>query len=364
MNLKALIPTGGRGTRMQPMSFYTNKHFIPVANKPLIFYPVEAVAEAGVKEVGILYNPGLHGGLELTQGFLGDGSKWGLKFTYILQPKPLGVANEIEVAEEFIDGDRFFLHLGDNIFSEGIKKEVEYFLKKKPNGMVTMVHHPENWRLGVPYFDKDGRLVKYVEKPKNPPHDFAIPGIYFADANIFKCFKGKDRIQPSARGEYEISATFQWLIDHGYRVEVIEYKGKWLDPGKFDDWIDSNQYLLDKKLQPKIESRLDKTAILKNRVYVGKKCNIKNSEIRGPVSISNNVTITDAYIGPFTSIGEGCVIQSARIENCVLMNNVVITDVKGQIDNSLIGPESEISGNHGQRKCYEFFIGEKASIKL
>ena len=254
--------------------------------------------------------------------------------------------------------------MGDNIFTEGIKEAVEHFKKEKPNGMVLMVKHPENWRLGVPYFDKNKRLVKYVEKPKNPPHDFAIPGLYFADSNIFKSFKGKDKIAPSKRGEYEISSPFQWMIDHEYRVDVFEYKDKWLDPGKFDDWIDANEYLLDKFIVPKIESKIGAKVKIKNRVYIGKNCSISNSEIRGPVSILDNVTITDAYIGPYTSIGKGCVIQEAKVENCVLMDDVTISHLEQQIDNSLIGSGSEIAGNGGKKNCYEFFIGEKASIKL
>ena len=361
MIMKAIIPTGGRGTRMQPMSLYTNKHFIPVANKPLIFYPVEAVAEAGIKEVAITYNPG---GLELVEEYLGDGSKWGLKFTYIIQEKPLGLANIFQVCEDYLKGSPFLLHLGDNIFTDGIKEYVKQFKKEKPNAMALMVKHPENWRLGVPYFDKQGRLVKYVEKPKKPPHDFAIPGLYFFDNNVFKCFKGKDKIKLSERGEYEISSPFQWLIDHGYRVEVSEYKGKWLDPGKIADWIDSNEYLLDAKIKPKIESEIGSSVKIKNRVYIGKNCSISNSEIRGPASILGGTTITDAYIGPYTSIGKDCVIQGARIENCVLMGKVTISNVKRQIDNSLIGSNSEISGNSGRRTCFEFFIGENAKVKL
>ena len=359
--MKGIIPTGGRGTRMQPMSLYTNKHFIPVGNKPLIYYPIEALSGAGIKEIAVTYNPG---GLELSKSYLGDGSKWGVKFTYIEQKEPKGVADIIRVCEEYLDGESFAFHLGDNIFTEGIKEAVEHFNKEKPDGMVLMVHHPENWRLGVPYFDDNGRLVKYAEKPKNPPHDFAIPGLYFANSNIFKCFKGKDAIKPSERGEYEISSPFQWLIDQGYRVDVQEYKEKWLDPGKFDDWIDSNEFLLDKNIESKINSKLDNTVKIKNRVFIGKDCSISNSEIRGPVSILDNVTITDAYIGPYTSIGKGCVIQSAKVENCVLMDEVTISHITQQIDNSLIGVGSEISGNGGNKNCYEFFIGEKASIKL
>lgn len=359
--MKAIIPTGGRGTRMQPMSFYVNKHFVPLANKPLIYYPIETVAKAGIKDIGITYNPG---GKALAKHYLGDGKQWGVKFTYILQKKPQGVGDIIRVSEKFINGDRFLLHLGDNIFSGGIKSYVNYFLKKKPNGLVLKIRHKENKRMGVPYFDKNNRLVKYVEKPENPPHDFAIPGIYFMDSNVFECFKGKDAIKKSDRGEYEISSPFQWLLDHGYRVDVLEHKDRWMDPGKFDDWIDTNQYLIDTRVEFKLKSKIDKTSKVTGRVYVGKGCSVINSEIRGPAVIDEGVTIIDSYIGPFTSVGKDCLIQNSRIENCILMDLVKILNVKTQIDNSLIGPESEISGNGGHRACLEFFVGEKAKIKL
>ncbi len=360
--MKAVIPTGGRGTRMRPLTFSSNKHFIPVANKPLIFYPIETVADAGVKEIGITYNPG---GLEEAQAILGDGSRWGLKFTYVLQEKPAGLANIVQVCEEFIDGDSFVLHLGDNMFVDGIKDVVDYFMKNKPNGLVTMVHHPDNKRLGVPYFDKDGRLLKYVEKPENPPHDFAIPGIYFADHNFFRSFK-EDPIQPSARGEYEIPAPFQWMIDHGLRVDVVEYKGKWLDPGKFDDWIEANQYILDQTLESNIDesAQIDETSSLKNRVNVGKGTKIENSEIRGPVIIGENITIKNSYIGPFTSISDNCQIENSRLENSVILPQVKIINIKQPIDTSLIGTGSEIVHVDGPGGSVELFIGEQCRIEI
>lgn len=360
--MKAIIPTGGMGTRMQPMSFYVNKHFLPLANKPLLFYPIESVAASGIKDVLITYNPG---GLEIAKKFLGDGSAWGLKFTYVLQENPRGgLADIVRVCEKDLNKDLFLLHLGDNIFTEGIKEQVKYFIEKKPNGLVTMLKFKDNYRLGVPVFDKKGRLVDYLEKPQKPPNNFAIPGLYFFDNNVFKCFSGKDKITPSERGELEIRSPYLWLIEHGYKVEVIEYKGKWLDPGKFDDWIDSNQYLLDKTLESRIESKIEEGSDIKGRVFIGKGCIIRNSEIRGPVSIKDNVSIIGSYIGPYTSIDEGCLIEKSRIENCVLMNNVKIYKVKQQIDNSLIGPEASISSTDGRHSCLEFFIGEKASIKL
>ena len=359
--MKAIIPTGGRGTRMRPLTFSQNKHFIPIANKPLIFYPIETIAESEVKEVAITYNPG---GLDEAKSILGDGSRWGLKFTYILQENPKGLANIFQVCEDYLKGEPFVLHLGDNIFVDGIKNLVNHFEKEQPNGLVAMVHHKENTRLGVPYFDKNGHLVKYVEKPQNPPHDFAIPGLYFFDASVFECFKGKDQIQPSERGEYEISAPFQWLIDHNFRVDVLEYKGVWLDPGKFDDWLDANKFILTNQLEGPIEGTVDKSSKISGNVVVGQDSEVVNSKIEGPVIIGDHVRIFDSEIKPFTSIGDGCEILKSKIENSVLMSGVKIYHVKDHpLSSSLIGTDTEVIGDD-QDKVTSLFVGEKCRIQI
>ncbi len=360
--MKGIIPTGGRGTRMRPLTFSTNKHFIPVANKPLIFYPIETIAEVGIKEIGITYNPGY---LEEVKSVLGDGSRWGLKFTYVLQENPKGLANIFQVCEEYLNGQSFVMHLGDNIFVDGIKGLVSHFEKNKPDGLVAMVHHSENTRLGVPFFDSDGHLIKYVEKPENPPHDFAIPGIYFFSAVVFRCFKGEDAIKPSARGEYEISAPFQWLIDHGLQVDVLEYKGKWLDPGKADDWLQANEYLLEHKLQEKLESEIDKTSAVEGKAAIGKHVEVRRSKIIGPVVIGDKVIIEDAEIGPFVAIGDGCEVINSQVKRSVLMNGVRISGVKDHpMEDSLVGTDSEIVGSNGRGAKTTLFVGEKCKIQL
>lgn len=359
--MKAIIPTGGRGTRMRPLTFSTNKHFIPIANKPLIFYPIEAVAEAGIKDAVITYNLG---GLDEAKEILGDGSKWGLKFTYILQEKPLGLANIFQVCEEYLNGDSFVLHLGDNIFVDGIKKQVEYFLKEKPNALVTMVKHKDNKRLGVPFFDENGKFIKYVEKPENPPNDFGIPGLYFFDREVFKCFKGEGAIEASERGELEISAPYNWLIDHGFRVDAIEYKGVWMDPGKFDDWLLANKYLLENKMEELRESEADKCEI-EGKVSIGTGCKISKSKIKGPTVIGDNVVIETSEIGQYASISDGSEIRNSRVENSVLMKGVKIENVKDHpITESLIGTDTQVSGANGHNPKTSLFVGEKCKIRL
>ncbi len=359
--MKAIIPTGGRGTRMQPVTFSMNKHFIPVGNKLLIHYPIETIAETGIREVAITYNPGW---LDAVKEMLGDGSRWGMKFTYVLQEKPLGLANIIQVCEEFINGDSFVFHLGDNIFADGIKDAVDRFNKNKPDALVYMLKHPENRRMGVPIFDKKGRLVKYVEKPKNPPNSYAIPGVYLFQNNIFKCFKGKNRIVISERGEYEISTAFQWLIDNGYKVDVLEYKGKWLDPGKFDDWLDANRHLLDIMCKYDIQSKIPSDTRLEGRVSIGKTCKLVGSEIRGPSAIGDRVSIINSYIGPYTSVSDGCRIENSHVENSVLMKGVTIRKIKQPINQSIIGTDTEIYDQDGPSNWLRLFVGEKCKIQV
>lgn len=333
---------------MRPLTFSTNKHFIPVANKPLVFYPIETVANVGIIEIALTYNPG---GLEEVKNILGDGSRWGVSFTYILQEEPKGLANIFQVCEDYINGDSFVLHLGDNIFVDGINDLMGHFTKKKPDGLVAMVHHKENTRLGVPFFDKDGHLVKYVEKPENPPHDFAIPGIYFFGPVVFECFKGEDAILPSARGEYEISAPFQWLIDKGKRVDVLEYKGKWLDPGKIDDWLSANEYLLEHNLGKEIS--------------LGKDTEIINSQIKGPVIIGDKVIIENSKIGPFTSIGDGCEIINSKMKRSILMSGVRVSGITDHpVEDSLVGTDSEVVGSDGRGAKTTLFVGEKCKIQI
>ena len=230
--------------------------------------------------------------------------------------------------------------------------------------MVTMVKYRDNKRLGVPVFDKQGHLVDYLEKPENPPNEYAIPGLYFFDSNVFSCFKGQDRIVPSARGEYEINAPFLWLIKHGFNVGVIEYKGKWLDPGKFDDWLESNRYLLKNKLDEKMETKVGSDSEILGRASIGKRCKIRNSVIKGPVSIGNDVVIEDSQIGPHTSIYDGSTIISSKVEDTILMGGVKIFNVKFLIKGSLIGTGSEVSENGEDRETFELFVGEKSQVKI
>ena len=359
--MKAIITAGGKGTRMRPLTFSTNKHLIPLANKPLLFYPIEAVVAAGIKEIGINYNPWQKEELVTA---LGDGSRWGVKFTFLLQEKPLGLANIIQIAKEFVGKEKFLMHLGDNIFYGGIKPMVDCFVGSALDGLVPILHHPENRRLGVPYFDKTGRLIKYVEKPPTPPHDFAIPGLYFFNHHVFECFQGKDAIKPSSRGELEISSPYQWLIDHHYQVDTYEFKGVWKDPGKFDDWIETNQFLLDHELKSECQSVIGEETRIEGRVRIGKNCQIKKAVLRGPTIIGDSVSITDSLIGPYSSINNNCEVIRANVENAILGESVKIKNLGKPIEKSLIGEGTVIEGDHQLPAVIRLFVGNQCSLKL
>lgn len=359
--MKGLITAGGRGTRMRPVTFSTNKHFIPIANRPLLHYAIKEMVNAGIKEIGINYNPGQ---LKELRENLGTGKDFGVDFTYILQEEPKGLAHIVKVSQDFIGKDKFVMHLGDNIFYGGIGHLIKEFENSKANALLTVIHHPENSRMGVPYFNKDDELEKIVEKPDNPPHDLAVPGLYFFDVNALKAFKGKNKIKPSARGELEIASIYNWLLDNDYQVDIGEFNGVWKDPGKFNDWIDTNQFILDQKVKKEINSDLSDNVQIEGRVSIGENCKIKNSKLRGPLVIGDKVKITNSYIGPYSSIQDGCVIESSEIQNSVLMEEVEIKSPSKPLDSCVIGKQTVVQSNNRPYKTLELFLGNQCKLKM
>lgn len=359
--MKAIIAAGGKGTRLYPLTFTSNKHLIPIANKPLLLYPVEDIASVGIKEVGVIVNetkPAI-------ENLLGNGSKWGLKITYIDQPVALGIGHVVMISETFLAGEPFVYHLGDNIFTNGIKKPFDYFAKEKPDAVLTIIEHPENHRLGVPFFDENGKLLKVVEKPQNPPNKYGVPGLYFFNHNVFKAFKGPDRVKPSERrGEYEVPDLYSWLIEHNYRVEAAEIDGEWRDPGKFDDSLDANRLLLDLKCKTNIKGKVDKATHITGEVEAGKRSVIKNSQIEGPVSIGENVYVENSQIKPHTSIANGCKVINSQIGYSIIMEDVTIENIRKPIDASMIGKHAVIRSDKAAKPTYNFTISDHSHIDV
>jgi glucose-1-phosphate thymidylyltransferase len=362
MKLKAIIAAGGKGTRLQPLTFTSNKHLIPIANRPLLSYPLDNVARVGVKEVGVIVNPDTK---KSVIEYIGTGSKWGMKATYIDQAEPLGLAHVVQISEKFLGKDPFVYHLGDNIVSNGgIKDPVEHFVKSGADAVLTVVEHPENFRLGVPFFDKKGNLVSIVEKPEKPPNKFGVPGLYMFNHHVFEAFSGKDKIKPSARGEYEIVSLYNYLLKKGYKVEVAEFKGEWRDPGKFDDSLEANQLMLKHRVKTKIEGKVDRDTKISGEVEIGKGSVVKKSQIIGPVSIGKNVTIKGSVIGQFTSIDDDCEIFNSKVENSILMRGISIRDVKGTIKASMMGKHTTVLGVKSNDPDISFTVADHCKIEL
>jgi glucose-1-phosphate thymidylyltransferase len=356
--MKAIVAAGGSGTRLRPLTFSSNKHLLPVANKPLLLYPIEAIAETGVTEVGLIVNETR----PAVEGLLGDGSTWGLNITYIEQEQPLGLAHVVKISKAFLEGEPFIYHLGDNIFSEGIMRPFKHFSETRPDALLTVVEHEENYRLGVPFFDTEGNLIKVVEKPQEPPNRYGVPGLYFFTGRVFEAFEGKDQIKPSARGELEITELYTYLLDHKYRVEVEEVDGRWMDPGKFVDMLDANSYLLDRVRTSRIEGEVNQDTQVIGTVIVETGARVVNSRLEGPVIIGKNTLVQDSKLGPHVSVADNCKVEAASIRNSILMNDTSVFDVKREIIDSMVGKNTEIWEE--KQESVSLFIGDHCKIRL
>lgn len=358
--MKAIIAAGGKGTRMYPLTFTSSKQLLPVANKPLIMFPLEDIISLGIKDIALIVNDAR----PEFEKLLGTGEALGVNISYIDQPDALGLAHVVKISEKFIDGDDFVYHLGDNIFTKGIKKPYDQFVKSGADAVLTVLEHDENYRLGVPFFDDAGKLIKVVEKPENPPNRFGVPGLYMFTAKVFEAFKGEDAIQPSPRGELEITDLYNYMLGHGYDVQVAELEGEWRDPGKFDNFLETNKLILEGISDHKIEGDVDQDSTLDQNVSVGAGSSIINSQIKGPVVIGNNVNIRNSFIGPATSIGDNCEIDNSTLEYSILLNNVHIADIKGKIKESMIGRHTEIRHSQQSEPSYTFSVADNCRIDL
>jgi glucose-1-phosphate thymidylyltransferase len=356
--MKAIIAAGGSGTRLRPLTFSLNKHLLPVANKPLLLYPIEAIAATGIKQVGIIVNQTR----PTVEALVGDGSRFGLEVTYIDQPEALGLGHVVKISEQFIAGEPFLYHLGDNIFSEGIMRPFMRFEKEAPDALLTMVEHEENYRLGVPFFDADGNLEKVVEKPENPPNKYGVPGLYFFNHRVFEAFSGEHAVTPSTRGEYEITDLYSYLLSHGYKVLTEEVEGRWMDPGKFDDMLEANAYLLDEFAETAVSGEVDSQSQLRNQVEIGAGTRVVNSQIIGPVRIGDNCLIENSVVGPHVSIDHNTKLETVTIRNSIVMQDSTLMDMKREIVDSMIGRNTEVWEE--EHNSVSLFIGDHCKVRI
>lgn len=335
--MKALITAGGRATRLRPITYTINKHLIPLANKPMIFNAIDKIVEAGVTEIAININPGE---TEI-QKVVGDGSRWGANITFIEQTGgPKGLGHILKCAQPFLGDDDFIFYLGDNIILGSIVQLVEKFREEGLNGLLALSKVRDPQRFGVPEL-RDGKIVRVEEKPAEPKSNFAVTGIYIYDKNVFAAV---DAIEPSPRGEYEISDVHTWLIENGFDIGYQEITGWWKDTGKPEDLLEGNQLMLTEmtREQAIIEGDVHEGATIHGRVQIGKGTTVgERVLIRGPVTIGEDCEIMDSYIGPYTSIGDRTKIANTEIEHSVVFEDVTI-DCKRRIVDSLIGRNATV----------------------
>lgn len=357
--MKALIAAGGRGTRLRPITYLHNKHLIPVANKPMIYYALEKIAKAGITEVAININPGDQ---ELPKA-LGDGSQWGVKITYLEQKGgALGLSHIIKNAQDWLGDDSFIFYLGDNIILSDISDFVKEFESKKLNCMLALSYVRDPQRFGVPEINAKGEIVRVEEKPEQPKSSYAVTGIYIYDKSIIEAVNA---IKPSARGELEISDAHSYLIDHGYKVGYKEISGWWKDTGKPYDLLEGNQLVLS-DLHPVNEAEVvDETVSIQGKVSIGKGSKILGSTfIRGPVIIGENCVLRDCYVGPFTSIGNRAEISGGEVEHSILMEDVDINTSKRIVD-SILGMNVQVNDAHKTfPRGHKLVCGDNSSVEL
>jgi glucose-1-phosphate thymidylyltransferase len=355
--MKGLILSGGKGTRLRPLTFTQAKQLVPVANKPVLFYGVEALLGAGIREIGIIVGETK----DEIQEAVGEGKRWGddVRITYIEQPEPLGLAHAVLIAEDFLGEEPFVMYLGDNILKSGIVSLVQDFRKQEPNALIllTPVSNPE--MFGVAELE-EGRVVRLVEKPKQPKSNLALVGVYMFDRHVFEAAKA---IRPSWRNELEITDAIQYLVDHGFRVQPHLVSGWWKDTGKIEDILEANRLILE-SLSGSIEGVVDETSRVSGEVVIEKGASVRSSTIRGPAIIGAGSEIVDAYIGPFTSIQKNCRIMRTEIEHSIVLEGSEIADIGSRIDESLIGREVRIYKCPPKPLAYRFMVGDKSEIGL
>jgi len=353
--VKGLILSGGTGSRLRPLTYTRAKQLVPVANKPVLFYGLEAIIAAGITDLGIIVGDTHR---EIREA-VGDGSRWGVKITYIQQTAPLGLAHAVLTAEEYIGDDSFVMYLGDNLILDGISSLVNEFQQGQANAQILLAKVPNPEQFGVAELS-DGQIVRLVEKPKEPKSDLALVGVYMFDSTIFQAAK---RIKPSARNELEITDAIQELIHMGLTVNPHIVRGWWKDTGKLEDMLEANRMVLDRQT-PYIKGEVDDLTTIDHRVAIEEGAIVKGSHIRGPAIIGRNARIIDSYIGPFTSIQCNSTVKNAEIEHSIICEGARIEDISIRIEDSLIGRMVEVRKAMIRPRAYRFVLGDRSVVGI
>lgn len=356
--MKGLVLAGGSGTRLRPLTHTGAKQLVPVANRPVLFYVIDNLVDAGITDIGIIISP--ETGNEI-RAALGDGSRFGARFTFIPQDRPAGLAHAVATAKPFLDGADFVMYLGDNLVGTKIRGMVEEFRADSTlSGMVMLKEVSNPSAFGVAEVDAAGNVVRLVEKPKEPKSNLALVGIYLFRPSIFDAIS---RIRPSARGELEITDAIAKLIELDQKVRFTRLESWWLDTGKKDDMLLANDTVLDDWLVAGNEGTVDGASKISGRVRIGKGAVIERSTIRGPVVIGENARVIDARIGPFTSIGDECTVVRSTVEHSVLMNGSSVLDI-ARLEDSLLGKRVVVRPGPSRHGALSLMVGDDCVIEL
>ena len=361
--MKGLVLAGGAGTRLRPITHTSAKQLVPVANKPILFYGLEAMAQAGIRDIGIIVGDTA---AEM-RAAVGDGSRWGISVTYIPQDAPLGLAHAVLIARDFLGDDDFVMYLGDNLLQQGLVEFVERFeLERQPNlhhdsctAQILLTKVPDPSRFGVAVLDADGRVTQLIEKPEVPPSDLALVGVYLFDKTIHEAVRA---IQPSARGELEITEAIQWLIDSGYRVRSEELHGWWIDTGKLTPLLEANRLILE-TIEARNDGTVDADSRVEGRVVIEQGAEIVRSTVRGPAIIGAGTRVVDSYIGPFTAIAAGCTVLGSEVEHSVVLEDSQINGIPRLMD-SLLGKQVVVTRSAQRPTATRLLLGDQSTVDL
>ena len=358
--MKALLLAGGAGTRLRPITHTSAKQLVPVANKPILFYGIEAMVAAGITEIGVIVGDTR----AEVMSALGDGSQWGASISFIPQDEPLGLAHCVLIASEFLGDEDFVMYLGDNLLEQDLGAFIDAFEGERaaanpPTAQILLKKVPDPHRFGIAELDETGHVVRLVEKPENPPSDLALVGVYLFDKTINEAVRA---IKPSARGELEITDAIQWLVDEGYKVRQEILTGWWIDTGKLTPLLEANRLLLE-KIETRIDGEVDDASVLDGRVVVETDAKIVNSTLRGPLVIGRGTVVENSFIGPFSAIGSGCEVRHSEVEHSVVMEGSKILDIK-RLEDSLIGKEAVVSRSQVRPRALRLMVGDHCQVDV
>jgi glucose-1-phosphate thymidylyltransferase len=354
--LKGLILSGGAGTRLRPITHTSAKQLVPVANKPVLFYGIEALVEAGVTQIGIIIAP--ETGDEI-RAAAGDGSRFGAEITYIVQDAPKGLAHAVLTAEDFLEGSPFVMYLGDNLLADGLTGLVSTFRESEPDALILLTPVDDPQHYGVAELDGE-RIVRLVEKPKDPPSNLALVGVYLFQPAIFEAARA---LEPSWRGELEITEAIQSLIEDDHRVESEVVVGWWKDTGQLADMLEANRLVLE-EVETSVEGEVDESSRVEGRVVIEAGAHVHGSVVRGPAVIAAGARIEDAYVGPYTSIGENVRVVRSEIEHSIVLSGSQVEDLGTRMEASLLGREVKLTRSEGRPRTLRMLVGDKSEIKL